>query len=103
MAALPELVLTPGNYLERYLVGYEEVDAPEITAGLREHRLYVRQDAPNSLGMIRKVLALLDRHPGIYIEIHDGVLLAFCPDRDLETAEGIESLFGLGSLLCRAH
>ena len=96
-------MLTPGNYLERYLVGFEEVDAPEITAGLREHRFYMCPGSPNSLAMIRKILALLDRHPGIYIEIHDGVLLAFCPDRDLETAEGIEALFGLGSLLCRAE
>ncbi|MHB1052811.1 MAG: SulP family inorganic anion transporter [Thiobacillus sp.] len=101
-AALPELVLTPGNYLERYLVGFEEIDVPEITAGLREHRLYTRPDSPNSLAMIRKILALLEHYPDIYIEIHDGVLLAFCPDRDLETAEGIEALFGLGSLLCRA-
>lgn len=100
-AALPELVLTPGNYLERYLVGFEEIDAPEITAALREHRLYTRPDSPDSTGVIRKILALLDRHPDIYIEIHDGALLAFCPARDLETAEGIEALFGLGSLLCR--
>ena len=101
-AALPELVLTPGNYLERYLVEYEEVDAPEITAGLREHRLYTRSGSPNSLAMIRKILALLEHYPDIYIEIHDGVLLAFCPDRDLETVEGIEALFGLGRLMCRA-
>ena len=50
-----------------------------------------------------QILALLDRHSGIYIEIHDGILLAFCPDRDLETTEGIEALFGLGSLLCSAE
>ncbi len=100
--ALPELVLSPGNYLERYLVGYEEVDMPEISAGLREHRLYVRRESPNALAMIRRLLAVLDRHPGIYIEIHDGALLAFCPDRDLESAEGIEALFDLGGLLCRA-
>ena len=99
-AALPDLVLTPGNYLERYLVAFEEVDAPEITAELREHRLYVRPNSLNALGMIRKLLTVLERHPGIYIEIRDGALLAFCPDRDLETAEGIESLFELGSLLC---
>lgn len=98
--ALPELVLTPGNYLERYLVGYEELDEPEVTAELREHRLYVRPDSLNALGTIRKLLAVLDRHPGIYIEIRDGALLAFCPDRDLESAEGIEALFELGSLLC---
>ena len=98
--ALPELVLTPGSYLERYLVGFDEVDMPEVTAGLREHRLYTRRHNPNALGMIRKMLAFLDRHPGIYIEIHDGALLAFCPDRDLETAEGIEALFELVNLLC---
>ena len=50
-----------------------------------------------------QILALLDRHSGIHIEIHDGILLAFCPDRDLETTEGIEALFGLGSLLCSAE
>ena len=99
-AALPELVLSPGNYLERYLVGYEEIEALEITADLREHRLYARPDSLNALGMIRKMLALLERHPGIYIEIHDGALLAFCPDHDLETAEGIEALFELASQLC---
>ncbi len=101
-AALPELVLTPGNYLERYLVGYEEIDTPELSAELREHRLYAHPDSFKALAIIRKILTVLDQHPGIFIEIHDGALLAFYPDRDLETVEGIEALFGLGSLLCSA-
>ena len=98
--ALPELVLTPGNYLERYLVGYEEIDTPELTADLREHRLYAVPGSLNAIGMVRKLLGVLDRHPGLFIEIHDGALLAFRPERELETVEGIEALFELASLLC---
>ena len=99
--ALPELVLTPGNYLERYLIGFEEIDTPEIAAALREHRLYTRPGGPDPVAMIRRILPLLERHLSIYIEIRDGSLLAFCPGRDLATAEGIEALLELARLLCR--
>jgi hypothetical protein len=99
--ALPELVLTPGNYLERYLIGFEEIDTPEIAATLREHRLYTRLGGPDPVAMIGRILPLLERHLSIYIEIRDGSLLAFCPGRDLATAEGIEALFELARHLCR--
>lgn len=98
---LPELVLTPGNYLERYLIGFEEIDTPNIAASLREHRLYTRRGGPNAEAMIERLVPLLERHSRIYIEIHDGALLAFSPDRDLATVEGIAMLFELARLLCR--
>jgi MFS superfamily sulfate permease-like transporter len=100
-AAFPELVLTPGNYLERYLIGFEEIDTPEIAAALREHRLYTRPGGPDPNAMIGRILPLLERHSNIYIEIHDGSLLAFCPGRDLATADGVEALFELAKHVCR--
>lgn len=97
--AVPDLVLAPGHYLERYLVSFKEIDDPEATAALREHRLYIRPGGPDPSVMFNKLLGVLKSYPGIYIEIRDGVMLAFRPDRDLENVEGIEALLGLAEMV----
>ena len=98
---LPELVLTPGNYLERYLVGFEEIERPDIAARLREHRLYARPGGADPGTMINTLLAVLTRHPDIYIEIREGALLAFRPGQGPETIEGMEALLALAGQVCR--
>jgi hypothetical protein len=97
---LPDLVATPGHYLERYLVEYEEIEIPALTAASHEHRWYRRPQGIDPEGLIKKLLVLLENYPGIYIEIRDNALLAFHPGHDLENVDGIASLLGITNLLC---
>ncbi len=87
----PNLALTPGHYLERYLVEYQEVDRTSRPA-LRHYCLYA-QDPERALAWVgTEIEHLLLDHPGFYVEIRDNVLLAFRPDQGLETPEAIELL-----------
>lgn len=97
---LPDLVVTPGLYLQRYLVGFEEIDRPALAAASHEHRWYQRPQGHVPEELIRRLQVVLDNYPGIYLEIRDNALLAFNPNRDLANADGIASLLGIANLLC---
>lgn len=93
-AALPNLALTPGDYLERYLVAdYHELDATGLDANFgRLYRVYgddaQRVQACLSTGLIRQVLS----SPGTYVELRDNALLVFRPERGLEPSEAVEGV-----------
>ncbi len=94
----PNLALTPGSYLERYLVEYQEVDLAGRPALARHYRLYA-QDPALALALVGPELEqLLLEHPGFYVEIRDNVLLVFRPDQGLETPEAIEHLLAFAEL-----
>jgi carbonic anhydrase len=99
--ALPDLAVTAGAYLERYLIAeYREVELPAGAAG-GGRRLYAR-DPEAALAAYRRLLApLLDAHPDLYVEIRSRVVLLFRPGRDRETPEEIERLLGVTAPLCR--
>ncbi|MGB5539558.1 MAG: SulP family inorganic anion transporter [Gammaproteobacteria bacterium] len=103
LVEMPDLVVTPGHYLQRYLVEFEEFDTPALTAASHEHRWYRRPQGIVPEGLIKKLLILLENYPGIYIEIRDNVLLAFHPGRELESEDGIASLLGIANLVCATH
>ncbi len=97
----PNLALTPGSYLERYLVEYQEVDLASCPALARHYRLYA-QDVAQGLAWVdsgreRRLI----EHPGLYVEIRDNVLLAFYPGHDLESPKAIESLLSFAEALAR--
>lgn len=90
--SLPNLAITPGDYLERYLVEYQEVDLAGRPALAPHYRLYA-QDPARALAWVgTKIERLLLDHPGLYIEVRDNVVLAFRPDQDLASPEAIERL-----------
>lgn len=99
---MPDLALTPGHYLERYLVAeYQEVDLPAEVDVSGRVRLYAR-DAAAALEVFRRALApLLQRHPGLYLEIRDNVVLVFRPEQGQENPATIETLLGLAESLCK--
>lgn len=94
---LPNLAITPGDYLERYLVEYQEVDLAGRSALASHYRLYALNPEP-ALAFIAKAEQVLKDHPDFYVEIRDNVLLAFRPSRELETTEGIELLLAFAEL-----
>ncbi len=92
MVPLPNFAITPGDYLERYLVEYQEADLTDRPAFARRYRLYA-QDPARALAFVGPELErLLLDHPGFYVEIRDNVLLAFRPNQQLEPPEAIELL-----------
>ena len=97
---LPDMVVTPGHYLQRYLVEYEEIDNPALTAVSREHRWYLSHNGPDYTPFIERIHALIRNYPGIYLEIRDNALLLFRPDRELESTSDIEALLRIADLFC---
>lgn len=95
---LPNLALTPGDYLERYLVEYQEVDLADRPTLAAHYRLYAKDPAQALAFIGQKAQQLLQDNPGFYVEIRDNVLLAFRPGRELETPETIKLLFDFAEL-----
>lgn len=90
---LAPFVVTPGTYLERYLVDLVEVEAALAPP---EHRLYAprgREPAalPPAIGQA------VQRCGPLYIEVRGHVMLAFAPGRALEDEARIEALIQLAS------
>ena len=89
---LPNLVITPGHYLERYLVEFQEVELASNPAFAQHYRLYAHDPVRALAGVESQLQQLLLDQPGFYIEIRDQVLLAFRPDQDLLSPDEIERL-----------
>jgi carbonic anhydrase len=99
----PEFVLTPGHYLERYLVAWREVP-PDTVRGLPAgSRLYCRADEARDMSawFDDEVLQALATHGPLYVEARAQALLVFRPARALEDEEGIAGLVELARSLQR--
>jgi len=100
----PNLVITPGHYLERYLVEYQEVDIMSRPALSQHYRLYALNPQQALAWMDLGIERLLAEHPGFYIELRDNFMLVFHPEHDLESPEAIELLLAFAeSLAHRGH
>jgi len=97
---LPDLVVTPGHYLQRYLVEFEEIDTPALAAASREHRWFRHPQGADPENLIKQLLVVLENFPGMYIEVRDNALLAFHPDHELESVDNIVALLGIANLIC---
>lgn len=83
-----DFVLTPGHYLERYLVQMaERTDDAALPAGCR---LYTA-DAGDPLPLAWSTEVLQALGP-LYLEARQGALLVFSPARALETADQVERM-----------
>jgi MFS superfamily sulfate permease-like transporter len=95
---LPDFVLAPGHYLDRYLGHLNEVAGGEGLAGCRLYAPPGTDPTPLPPAML-----LAQRECGpLYIEVRRGVLLAFAPLRGLEDVQRIECLMALPQRLADA-
>ncbi len=82
--ALPNLAVTPGHYLERYLVEYRKLDIPAELGVSSAYRVYgtdldaVRWTFTSGLAKVLRNTA------DFYFEVRNGMVLAFRPGRELE-------------------
>ncbi len=101
-AALPHVVLTPGHYLERYLVHLQEQPAAGLPEG---YRFYAANTASGERALAwfgAEVRAALEAHGPIYVEVRPRAILAFRPPRALEDEAAIGALIDVVSALGRA-
>lgn len=93
--ALPNFVLTPGHYLERYLVNLTDTND---VAGAPGYRLYLvaGQQIPK---IPAAVLAALDHSGPLYVEVRNHIMLVFAPQRALESEESVGRLLALAAAL----
>jgi len=100
---LPNLAITPGHYLERYLVQYREGDAAGDAAPGGDYRVFGEEPQRVRRLLEQGLAAYLRGHPGFYLEIRDHVLLAFRPGRELEAPqEALSWTLELAEWLARA-
>lgn len=92
---LPEFVLTPGLYLERYLVDLRELGDKIAPPGYRVYSPPGRDVA----ALPPAVLDALQVCGPLYVEVRRGALLAFAPQRALEDETRIERLLSLATAL----
>lgn len=100
--AIPGFVITPGHYLERYLVDFTENTLPEEHPLASAYRLY-GSDGRDVTGFITPELSsFLMEHQSFYIEAKGGVMLAFSPNQELADPQQIALLFDLMAAVNRS-
>jgi len=92
---VPDMVITPGHYLERYLVDYEEVALPDGNNLAGKYRLYAKEGTDPLSYISPKLIAFIVKHDDFYLEVRKGVMLAFRKDHALANADDVALLFSL--------
>lgn len=88
----PIVIVSPGHYLQRYLVKFEELDGTQFQKLSDDWRIYAVDHEP-ALNALRAGLSeLTAKNPGCYVELHQDVLLVFRPLRELESPADIGRL-----------
>ncbi len=93
--SVADFVIVPGHYLERYLVDFKEQKLEADNYGFAEHyRLYGKNEqAKPTLSNDMKQYFM--QHQSLYLEVRNGVMMAFLQDKELATAKEIAMLFDL--------
>lgn len=90
--SLPNLAITPGSYLERYLVKYEELDVDLLNELKPPYRVYAQDPDRVRVLLSEEFVNHLQHCQGFYLEVHNNALLAFRPSHEIESAESIAAL-----------
>lgn len=96
---LPHVVLTPGHYLERYLVHLAEQPPSQLPAPYRFYAASEAGAAEARRWFGPELLAALVTHGPLYLEVRPRAVLAFRPARALEDENGIAGLIETVELL----
>ena len=99
---LLNLAVTPGQYLERRLVEYQEVGPEGLDTLVQHSRVYANANNLARALLDARLMRVLLKRPGFYVEIRDDVLLMFCPGHELGQVEEMPRLLAFVMLLARA-
>lgn len=98
---LPNFIVAPAHYLERYLVGYREVAFDDQAEFASVYRVYSKTDQDIRACLSAELIRFLMENPKFYMEAHGNSLLAFRPNQDLEQASTIPVLFSFVDVFAR--
>ena len=91
----PDFVLAPGHYLARYLVEFNEVEMHENGTLPDIYRVYTREDANSTSSIPLGLAGFLATYDDFYIEVKNGIMLAFRQNNELASVDDITVLFEL--------
>ncbi len=94
-ANVPDFVVAPGHYLERYLTDYDSKVLIRESDSSSEYRLYSRDNTDASSYVSDELESFLMQHPQLYIEMHNGVMLAYHCAEELADAEQVALLLSV--------
>ncbi|NOY73646.1 MAG: SulP family inorganic anion transporter [Gammaproteobacteria bacterium] len=92
---IPDMVITPGHYLEPYLVEYDEIELPYDEGFTDQYRCFGKEGNDPLSFISPELIEFLKKHDGFYLEIRKGVMLAFRKVKGLENTDDISLLFSL--------
>ena len=92
---VPDMVITPGHYLERYLVDYDEVELSQGNAFAEKYRVFGKEGTDPLASISPALMDFMSKYDDCYLEIRKGVMLAFRKDKSLANADEISLLFAL--------
>lgn len=101
-APFPKAVITPGSYLERYLVGMNEASC-EGACAEHDYRLFTAGDTQEALGFAKALVPVLKASSKLYVESQGDAVLVFYPEMELLNPEEIERLLTLVDCLANAE
>ena len=101
--AAPMVVIAPGHYLQRYLVHFEEQRGDAFSKLSPDWTVYATDTDTAARAMASGLDDLVARHPGVYVEVREGVLLVFRPERESETTEGMEELLAFAEWFAKSE
>lgn len=96
--AIPDFIVAPAHYLERYLVGYREVAVDDRQDFSQIYRVYTKNDADIRGCLTDELIQFFMDHPKFYMEVRGAMCLAFRPDKELEQASTIPVLFSFADV-----
>ncbi|MBL4850949.1 MAG: SulP family inorganic anion transporter [Gammaproteobacteria bacterium] len=102
MANVPDFVIAPGHYLERYLTGYNSKVLIGKTDSSSEYRLYTSDNVDASTYVSDELQSFLMQHPQFYIEMRDGVILAYNCSEELADTEQVALLLSVAGIVQRS-
>jgi len=93
-----DFVITPGHYLQRYLADFREMTLSPVSDFPKHYCLYAFGEDDPLPYISRELIDFLARHKGFYIELRNGVMLAFRQDQQLAKPDDMERLFALAKI-----
>lgn len=101
-APFPKAVITPGAYLERYLVGMNEASC-EGACEEHDYRLFTAGNTQEALGFAKALVPVLKSGSSLFVESQGDAVLAFYQDLELLNPEEIERLMKLVDCLANTE
>jgi len=96
---LPDFVIAPGHYLERYLVEFEETTLSKQPEFSEQYRVYVKEGTDPTAFITPALVEFFVHNEGFYLEVRNGVLLAFRRTKGLAEADDIALLLSLAKYI----